>query len=464
MVSGTTDLKVVNARVVTPGGVLSGGVAADDGTIVAVGAEQNLPDADEVVDADGNFLVPGFVDPHVHLGRRDEGYPTQLEIDFETETRGAIHGGVTCLLNFVEQGGHYLPDLDFFVSVGEEHSYVDFGYHFVISHEHHIDEIEGLAEAGVPSFKMFFNKYKYSDIDIEASEADRVYRVMQKVAEIPGGLAMFHAENAEVSRLRGEEVRTEGRHDLRAWSDASPPITEAMQIEQIGLLSEFTGAHAYVVHVSPAEGVDAVERYRERGVNLHGETLVTFLGHTTEEELGVWGKVSPPIRPPRHRKRLWEGVRTGVIDHVGTDHVATSKEAVEMGEGQFGEQMWDSPPGIQPGMEFFLPLMMTEGYNENRVGIERLVEVCATNNAKRFGLYPQKGVIQEGSDADLVVVDPDATATVDDDFFHTREPRWSSVHGRRLTGLPTHTIVGGELAVADGELLAEPGGATFLAR
>jgi dihydropyrimidinase/dihydroorotase len=464
MVTDSTDLKVVNARVVTPDGILAGGVAADDGVVVAVGADRNLPDAERTVDAEGNFLIPGVVDPHVHIGRRDGEYREQLAVDFETETRGAVHGGVTCLLNFVEHGDPYLPHLDFFVDVGEENSFVDFGYHFVLSHDFHLDEIEGLAEAGAPSFKMFFNMYKYTDIDIEPCDADRVLNAMEKIADIPGGLAMFHAENAEVSKECQKAVREEGRHDLQAWSDASPPLSEEMQIEQIGKLSDFTGCHAYVVHISPAEGVDVVERYQDRGVNVSGETLVAFLSHTTEEDLGVWGKVSPPIRPPRHKKRLWEGIRTGVIDHVGTDHVATSKEAVEMGQGQHGEHMWDSPPGIQPSMEYFLPMMMTEGYNENRVGMERLVEVCSTNNAKRFGLYPRKGVIQEGSDADMVIVDPDATAVVDDDFFHTREPRWSSVHGRELRGLPTHTIVGGELAVAEGELLVEPGGKEFLAR
>lgn len=464
MTTRQTDLRVENARVVTPDGVIAGGVAAEDGAIVAVGADPNLPEAEIVIDAEGNFLLPGFVDPHVHLGRRDGDYEDQLAVEFETETMGAIHGGVTCLLNFVEQGDPYLPDLEFFTSVGEEHSYVDFSHHFVVSHGHHVDEIEELAAAGAPSFKMFFNKYKYSDIDIEPAEADRVFEVMKRAADIPNAVTMFHAENAEICKECTAAVRAEGRHDIQAWSEASPPMAEAMQIEQLGMLSDETGAHAYVVHVSSGEGVDSVERYRQRGVNIHGETLVTFLSHTTEEDLGVWGKVSPPIRPPRHRKRLWEALRTGTLQYVGTDHVATSKERIEQGAGKHGDHMWESIPGIQPGMEFFLPMMMTEGYNENRLGIERIVEVCSTNNAKRFGLYPRKGVIQEGSDADLVVVDPDATATIDDDFFHTREPRWSSVHGRRVRGLPTHTIVGGEVAVANGDLLAEPGGAEFLAR
>lgn len=464
MPTSTVDLVVRNARVVTPSGTIRGGVACDDGVIVAVDVDTSLPDGETDVDATGNYLLPGLIDPHVHLGRRDLGYPEQLEIDFETETRGAIHGGVTTLFNFVEQEGHYVPDLDSFRELGEANSYVDFGFHMVVSHAHHIDEIPELAAAGVPSFKMFFNMYKYTDIDIEPCEADRVHRVLSQVSEIPGAVGMFHAENAELQKECERAVREEGRHDLRAWADASPPEAEAMQIDQIGHLTRFTDADAYVVHISSAEGVEAAERWQEQGVRVSGETLVTFLANTVEDELGVWGKVSPPLREPRHQEALWAAIRRGVIDHVGTDHIATSLDAHEFGKGQHGPHFWNAPPGIQPGMEFLLPMMLTEGFNENRISMERLVEVCATNNAKRFGVYPQKGVVAVGSDADLVVVDTGASATIDDDFFHTREPRWSSVHGREVQGLPTHTIVGGELAVAEGELLVENGRGSFLAR
>lgn len=464
MPARTVDLVVTDARVVTPTGTRHGGVAVDEGQIVDIGPTATLPAAERTLDAAGNFLLPGFIDPHVHLGRRDRGYPEQLEIDFETETRGAVFGGVTCLLNFVEHADPYLPDLDRFRQVGEAHSYIDFSHHFVMSHGHHLDEVTGLAEAGAPSFKMFFNMYKYTDIDIEPCEADRVVEVLEQVARLPGAIGMFHAENAEVQRLAERRVRAAGRSELAAWADASPPVAEAMQIDQIGRLTEFTGARSYVVHVSTPEGIDAIRRYRDRGVQVFGETLVTFLACTTDDDTGVWGKVSPPIRDERTRQALWAGLRTGALQHVGTDHIATSKERKECGEGQHGDHLWDSPPGVQPGLEYLLPMMMTEGYHRNRLGIERIVEVCSTNNARRFGLYPRKGVIAPGSDADLVVVDPDATATVDDDFFHTREPRWSPVHGREVRGLATHTVVGGDLVVEDRELVGEPGGREFIAR
>ncbi len=459
----TVDLTITDAKIVTEAEIIEGGVACDDGRIVAIEASEELPEGERVIDAAGEYVLPGFVDPHVHLGRRDLGFPEQLPIDFETETRGALHGGVTTIMNFIEHGDPYLPHWDRFIEIGEDRSYVDFVHHAVISHEHHIGEIKGLIDRGVISFKMFFNMYKYHDIDIEPCEVDRVLRVLEILSNAPETIAMFHCENAEIQRLMEQRMRDAGRSDLVAWREASPPIAEAIQVDQVGRLTKFSGARSYAVHISSTEGVDTLARYQAAGVPLVGETLVTFLVNTADEDIGVWGKVSPPLRDEQHQQRLWEAVRSGVIEHVGTDHIATSKEVREGGEGKYGN-MWDAPPGIQPGLEFFLPMMLTEGYHEGRITMSRLVEVCATNNAKRFGLYPRKGVIAEGSDADLVIVDTDATMTIDDDFFHTREPRWSSVHGREIKGLPSHVILGGEIAIHHGERLVEPGIGKYLTR
>jgi dihydropyrimidinase/dihydroorotase len=466
--SDGADLRVTNARVVTPSGTTDGGVAVSDGTIVEVGAEANLPDAEEEIDAGGNYLIPGFIDPHVHWGLSRyefEDYHEGLAHDFETETRGAVHGGVTSVVNFLLQKEPYGPDMDFFREVGTENSYIDFAYHAIVHQDHHVEEIEDLAAEGVRSFKVFFNWYKHAspELGIDHSDAGRVYRVLDKVADIPHGVVMFHAENEDLAIERRRELQEEDRNDLSAWTEAAPNICEAMQIEQIGRLTEYTDSRAYVVHMSTGEGVDICERFQEQGVNLHAETLPAFLAHTYEEDLGVWGKISPPLRGEASRKRLWEGIRTGVVDYVGTDHCPHKIEFKEKGEGKYGD-VWDAIPGDNNGIEYFLPVMMSEGVNQNRISMERCVEVCSTNNAKRWGLYPRKGAIAEGSDADMVIVDLEKSAVVDDDFYHTMEPRYSSFHGRELTGLPTHTIVGGEVVVEDGQLLAEPGGREFLPR
>ena len=462
------DLRVINARVVTPSGTIFGGVGVADGEIAAVGADASLPDADREIDAEGNYLVPGFIDPHVHWGlsRYEYDYHEGLEHDFETETRGAVHGGVTCVVNFLLQPEPYLPDMDFFKRAGEENSYVDFAYHAIVHQEHHIEEIEELAEEGVRSFKTFFNWYKYAspELGIDHFDAGDVYRVLDKVSRINDGVVMFHAENEDLAQVRREELQEEGRNDLEAWGESSPNVGEAMQIEQIARLTEYTDSRAYIVHMSTGEGVDTVERFREKGIDIRAETLPAFLGHTNAEtELGTWGKISPPIRGERSRKRLWEGLRTGVIEYVGTDHCPHKIEFKEKGEGKHGD-IWEAIPGDNNGVEYLLPVMMHEGVNRNRLPIERVVEVCSTNNAKRWGLYPRKGAIAEGSDADMAIVDLEKSAVVDDDFYHTMEPGYSTFHGDELTGLPTHTIVGGEVVVEDGELQVDPGGRNYLPR
>jgi dihydropyrimidinase/dihydroorotase len=462
------DLCIHNARVVTPSGTIHGGVASTDGTITAVGGDASLPDADRTIDAEGNYLIPGFIDPHVHWGlsRYEFEYHEGLEHDFETETRGAVHGGVTTVVNFLLQPEPYLPDMEFFRRAGAENSYIDFAYHAIIHKDHHFEEIDGLAEAGVRSFKIFFNWYKHAspELGIEHSDAGRVYNLLSQVADIPGGVVMFHAENEDIAYERRQELQEEGRNDLPAWSESAPNICEFTQIEQIGHLTELTDSRAYIVHMSTGEGVDICKRFQERGVNLHAETLPAFLTHTKdEEELGVWGKISPPLRGEWSKDRLWQGLREGTVEYMGTDHCPHKIAFKEKDTGKHGD-IWDAIPGDNNGIEYFLPVMMSEGVNRNRISMERLVEVCAENNAKRWGLYPRKGALAEGSDADMVVVDMEKSKVVDDDFYHTMEPRYSTMHGMELTGLPTHTVVGGEVVVEDDELQVEPGGRHYLHR
>ena len=470
MTDAPVDLRVTNARIVAEGGTFDGGIAADDGRIVALGPTETLPPADREIDADGNHLLPGFVDPHVHLGifanapDVEDTYHERLASDFETETRGAVHGGTTTVVNFLLQDDPYLPDMEFFREVGEEHSYVDFAYHAIMNRDHHVDEIPGLAEAGVRSYKCFFNMYKVTapEQGIGHSDAGRVFEVLRRSADVPGGLVMFHAENDDLNTAVRPHIRAEGRDDLTAWAEASPPCGEAMQVDQIARLTEYTGGRAYVVHTSAAEAMDAIEHHRERGVDIHGETLTAFLGRTTEddEEIGPWGKINTPVRGPENQIRLWNGLREGVLDYVGTD----TNPYELWHKGPTDRSVWEAPPGDQNGLEYNLAVMMSEGVNENRLSVERVCEVCATNPAKLFGLYPRKGTIAVGTDADVVVVDLDATAVVDDDFYHTMEPRYSSFHGWELTGLPTHTIVGGDVVVEDDQLVGEPGGSEFLPR
>jgi dihydropyrimidinase/dihydroorotase len=455
------DLKVENARVVTESGIIRGGVSANDGVITNIGADTNLPDAERVIDAENKYLIPGFIDPHNHMGIRggdlgggEEGYLDWYESDMETETRAALHGGTTSLVCYIK-ADEYLPMMEEFVSIGEEQSYLDFGFHASVHTEDHLEELEELAEEwGVRSYgEVLYNMYSFRTD--RSADSGFVYRLMKKSNEINNSKLLFHTEDDDLVQARIKELKQEGRDGLDAWADASPGISQAMRIEGAGMLTEFTGATSYVVHNSMKETIPALKRYQEKGVELYGETLAPFLGNHCEEDLATGGKISPPVGYPEDQDALWKGLRTGVLQHVGTDHCAFDLETRE------NDEIWDS--GLaDTTLETFLPIMLSEGVNKDRISMERMVEVCSTNNAKRFGIYPQKGVIAEGSDADMVIVDLDKSAVVDEDFLHGRDPRWSSQFGKELTGLPSHVIVGGELAVKDDERLVEKGDSEYL--
>lgn len=469
MTERVVDLTISDAVVVTPEGSRYGGVAVDDGTIVSVCSDSQLPESDEHIDAGGNVLLPGAIDPHTHMGLAGYrgGFREHFEHDFPTETRGAVHAGVTTMLTFLFQSDPYAPDVDDYRAIGEDNSYIDFGFHAIIQDDHHLDEIPTLAEKGISSFKLFFNMYKTAApvLDIQHADAGQLYEALRQARQIDDGLVMIHAENDDLSRRKREEVQVEGRNDLAAWADASPPVSETMQVDQIARLARETEGRAYVVHVSAAESVDVIDEYRSQGVPIHGETLAAFLAHNTDQDIGVFGKVSPPIRGPRHQRRLWEGISSGALTHVGTDHAPSSLAGdVDRDEIDRDGDIWESPRVGRPGMGYLLPVLLSEGVNGGRISLEEVAAISATNTAKLFGLYPRKGAIVEGADADLVIADLEKSTVVDDDFYRTMEPRWSSLHGRKLQGLPTHTIVGGELAVADGDLLLEPGNGSFIER
>jgi len=229
---------------------------------------------------------------------------------------------------------------------------------------------------------------------------------------------------------------------------------------QIAALCEETDASAYVVHNSAKETIPVLKRYQDRGVDIVGETLPSFLAnHAADESVGVWGKISPPIRYEDDQQALWQGLRSGTLQHVGTDHCPYPIEF----KGDRHDSFWEGPPGDQ-GLQTFLPLMLHEGVNKNRLSMERLVETCSTNNAKRFGIYPRKGAIVEGADADMVIVDLSREVTVDSDWLEWMGNDWCSSYGRTLTGAPTHTIKGGTVIVEDDEILAVKGIGDYMPR
>jgi dihydropyrimidinase/dihydroorotase len=465
-------LAIKHGRVVTPSGTIYGSVAIDGEKIVYVGGDYLLPKANRVIDAEGCFVIPGLIDPHVHMGAAP-GIPYEEEAfrQFKPETEGALRGvttfGHVIIATPQESNFKYLDTL---IRAGKDQSYIDFFCTGVVTSELHLTEQPELWRRGVTSFKHFWNAYKGQDGMGMLSHTDEsiAYRSLLFVAEqgYPG-LAMFHCEEIDPFYVLAEKMQEQGRNDLEAWTEARPAWLEAKRIFDAIEMAKHAGTPpVYIVHITCAEGVDIVADARRAGYPVWGETCPGYLTHNCRmEELGCWGKVIIPLRYARDNERLWRGMRDGGITNVATDHSGYSlkvKEEGMGGKGKFGN-LWKAVPGFCGGMEHMLPVMMTYGVNAGRISVEDMVRICATDTAKVFGLYPKKGVLAPGSDADIVIVDPDKRVTVDDRFYHCNG-EFSIYLGYEFRGMARTTILRGEVMMEDYETTGKPGYGRFLVR
>lgn len=463
------DLVIKNSLVVTAEGIMKGGVAVNGDKIVKVCCNENLPDAQKAIDANGNYVIPGLIDPHVHLGNDESGVPfTRLKDDFISETKGAAYGGVTSLLSYWCQLISYKEKFGQVLEWGKENSYINFGTHFAIQTNAQIEEIPDYCDLGVTSFKHFYNCYKGKtgeQLGHSHCDPDMLYKSCEKLQEYGyPAIACAHCEEQDIIYYMEEKIRAEGGNDLAAYSQSRPRFTEMMQMLHAMEIAKAAGAPLYIVHISIAEGIDAVAEARRQGFKIYSETCPHYLTHTDqmEDQIGNWGKVNTPLRSQSDCDHLWRGIANGDVTNVGTDHCPYSRETKQLRGEQF-HNVWNALPGICNGLEHWLPVMMTYGVSEGKITIEDMVRVCSTNNAKVFGLYPQKGIIAEGSDADIVIVDPDKEAVIDENFYHTRSD-WSIYYGWKVKGMATHTIINGQIVLEDGEFTGKPGIGKYLDR
>jgi len=464
------DYVIKNGTVVTPSGKIFGGVAVEGEKISYVGGESGLPKAKKVIDAKGNFIIPGFVEVHCHMGLCPAhlDFDESWQIQWKTESEAAAYGGVTTIRTCLTLMEPYLPVIDKYINWASENSYLDIGIYPSVCSEEHIDELIPMAERGMPSWKCFYDPYQGEEgrqIGLAHTDSGMLYKAFEKLGEFGyPGLVMLHAEEYALYTMLQDRIIKAGRKDLKAWSDSRPNICESMKIHaSSGICEEVGGAPLYIVHMSTKEGVDICQEYQRRGVQIIPETLPCFLVNTKHdgEKIGVWGKINPPFREKEDVKRMWEGLRTDVVKCMGTDTCAYIQEDKEAGLGQFGD-VWKALPGLSGGNQHWLPIMMTEGFNKGNLTIEKMVEICCENNAKTFGLYPRKGVLAEGSDADIVIVDPDKEMKVDENYYKGLNKTFSHIWGMQLKGLPVMTMVRGQVVMEDWKTVGKSGHGEFI--
>ncbi|WP_222918397.1 allantoinase AllB [Natrinema sp. SYSU A 869] len=449
----TVDLVVRNCTVVTPAGrTPDAGVAVEDGTIVAVGRSDRLPEADRVFDAEGNVLVPGIVDCHIH--NREPGL--EYKEDWESATRAAAVGGVTTVVGMpntdpvIDSPEH----LELKFERGEASAHVDFQSYAVVTSEN-LDLIPEIDETGALGYKIFLGS---TVGDVPPPNDGEILEAMERIGETGKRLG-FHEENGEIIDYYTEQFKAEGRNEPIDHSHSRPVIAEQEAVERMITFAEETGAKIHMFHVSSGSAADAVARGKSRGVDVTAETTPHYLWFTEDvmREKGNVARVQPPIRNAEEHERLWEtGIDDGAIDCIATDH-APHTPAEKMVDDPFGNT-WDAISGFV-GLETEVPAMLSF-VDQGRFTLEEWVRRHSARPAQVWGMYPQKGSLQVGTDADFTIVNPDREWTLEDRTELHSKNCVTPFEGESFTGKAVATVVRGEVVAEDGTVVGESGHGT----
>jgi len=445
-----------NGTIVTADRTWKADVLIEDGKIAAVG--QGLS-GDEVVDATGCYVMPGGIDPHTHLE-----FPfmhTYSADDFESGTRAALSGGTTMVIDFcVPAPGQSLLDGIKAWDNKSARALCDYSFHMAITgwNEQIFDEMPQVVEKGITSFKHFM-AYKGALMVND----DEMYSSFQRCAEL-GALPMVHAENGDVVAQLQQKLMAEGNNGPEAHAYSRPPEVEGEATNRAIMIADMAGVPLYVVHTSCEQSHEAIRRARQKGMRVWGEPLIQHLVLDESEYFDKdWDHaarrvMSPPFRSKVHQDSLWAGLAAGSLHVVATDHCAFTTEQKRHGVGDFTKI-----PNGTGGLEDRMPVLWTRGVNTGRLTMNEFVAVTSTNVAKIFGMYPQKGAIVEGADADIIVWDPEATKTIS-----AKDQKsvidYNVFEGIAVKGLPRYVFSRGRLAVDGGTVKAKPGDGAFVPR
>lgn len=455
------DLLIKNGLVVFPKeGVRNVHIGITDGLISGIYPSDEEIESNEVLDASGLHIFPGLVDTHEHLGIYNS-----VEADFLDTKQHAI-GGVTTIVNYDRQVESYLDFFPKVQEIGEKNSYIDFTYSLGILTEQHIDELEETVERfGLTSFKFFRNyerqlndKFKISN-GIDLSSYD-LMRLLEKLKSIsPKLLLAIHCENMDINRKLITKYENEGKDNgLKTWSLTSPGYAEAESLLSTLYLNSIVDGNVYIVHLTSAASVDILEKMPwliEKGVKV--ETCAHYLCLTEDSSVGLNAKVGPPIHTMHDSDRLWEGIKKGLINAIGTDHVPNSLTT----KYSKGEGVFDALYGF-PSVGSLLPIMINEGFVKRGLPLERIAEITSYHPAESFNL-PSKGRIEIGADADFAVVDLTKKKVVSPQLMYSHSD-YSVFDGFEAVGWPVYTISRGEIIVKDGQPIKENGRGKFIKR
>ncbi|HWX53854.1 MAG TPA: dihydropyrimidinase [Verrucomicrobiae bacterium] len=454
------DTLVVNGTVVSATDTYAADVAITSGKIVAVGQALARDNTTRIIDAKGRYVMPGGIDVHTHLDMPFGG--TTSADDFETGTRAAAFGGTTTLIDFAIQykGQPLRAAFDAWMQKAASKATTDYAFHCIITDlpNARLDEMAELVREGVPSFKLFMAYPGVFMLD-DAT----IFKAMQKASKI-GGMICMHAENGGAIDVIVQQALAEGKTAPKYHALTRPTTAEAEATSRAVALAEMAGSPVYIVHLSCNEALEKVREARDRGLPVYAETCPQYL-YLSLDDMDKPGFESakyvftPPLREKWHQEKLWTGLKQDHLQVVSTDHCPFCfKEQKEMGKDDFTKI-----PNGGPGIEHRMSLIYSGGVGKGRFSVNRFVELVSTAPARIFGLYPQKGTIAVGSDADLVIFDPNREHTISAKTHHMRVD-YSMFEGIKVKGMPDVVLSRGRVVVDGDQFHGKAGQGNFLKR
>ena len=447
-------------RIVTAADDYVADVFVEDERIALIGESLDIQ-ADKVIDAAGKYVLPGCIDPHTHLDMPFGG--TVTIDDVESGQTAAAFGGTTCHVDFVIQGKGqtFAQALDDWRAKAAGKQVIDMGYHMAVTDLADggtLEELATLPDQGVTSYKLFMAYKGALMVDDET-----LYRTME-VAATTGALVMVHAENGDVIDVLVKEALAAGHTEPLYHALTRPPEAEGEATNRAIQLAHLAGAPLYVVHVSCKESVEPIAAAREKGWDVWGETCTQYFFTSLDDIAkpdfeGAKYVFSPPVRDKSNWDVLWNAVRTDALSAISTDHCAFLFD----GQKTLGKDDFSKIPNGGPGLENRLQMIHEFGVRAGRISLNRMVELLATSPAKLFGLYPRKGTIAIGSDADIVVFDPEKQVTISAKAQHSKVD-YNLFEGTTVTGSPDVVLLRGHVLVENDELVASPGIGQYVAR